>query len=185
MMERWRRLVLWCVMLLLALVFCMKGHGPSRKESPVAFFHDDARPVKVRICGNVANPGIYAFDPDANVETVINMTVPGCRLDRTDRKLRNSILHNGDVLELRPANKQHVDITIKKMQTREMVVLGIPLDPNRMGVDDWDYLPGIGPVLALRIVRDRQINGGFRSLKDLKRVPGIGEAKLRQIYTFF
>ncbi len=185
MMERWRRLVLWTMMLLLALVSFMKGHGPSRKEGPVAFFHDDTRPVTIRICGSIANPGIYTLRPGTDVGTVINMTLPVYGLEFSDNKLRNSILHDGDVLELQPDGIQHIDITIKKMQTREMIVLGIPLNPNRLGVDDWDCLPGIGPALALRIVRDRQNNGDFRSIKDLQRVPGIGENKIRRLAEYF
>ncbi|HET6421302.1 MAG TPA: helix-hairpin-helix domain-containing protein [Geobacteraceae bacterium] len=95
------------------------------------------------------------------------------------------ILHDGDVLELRSADEQHVDITIKKMRAKEMIVLGIPLNPNRLGVDDWDCLPGIGPALASRIVQDRQNNGDFKSVKDLQRVPGIGEKKYRQLAAYF
>jgi competence protein ComEA len=185
MMERRCRIVLWAMMLLLSVVFFMKGHGPSQKEGPVAFFQDNSRPVMIRICGNIANPGVYTLQPDTDVGTVINMTLPGYGIEGVDNKPRNTVLHDGDVLELQPLDKQYIDISVKKMTAREMVVLGIPLDPNRLGADDWDYLPGIGPELAFRIVQDRQNNGDFRSVKDLQRVPGIGEAKIRQLAEYF
>lgn len=35
-------------------------------------------------------------------------------------------------------------------------------------------LPGIGPVLARRIVEDRALHGEFASIDDLDRVRGIG-----------
>jgi competence protein ComEA len=39
-------------------------------------------------------------------------------------------------------------------------------------------LPGVGPVLAERIVAYRDANGPFQAVEDLLEVPGIGEAKL-------
>jgi competence protein ComEA len=40
-----------------------------------------------------------------------------------------------------------------------------------------DGLPGIGPVLAGRIVEYRQRKGGFRSVSELRAVSGIGEKR--------
>jgi competence protein ComEA len=42
-------------------------------------------------------------------------------------------------------------------------------------------LPGVGPVLAERIVSFREDNGPFETVEDLLEVPGIGEAKLSSI----
>lgn len=185
MMERRRRLVMWGIMFLLMVLFFIKGHGPVQKEGPVAFLHENARPVTIRISGNIANPGIYTLSPDANIGTVTKMTLPDCELKGLDKRLLDRILQDGDIVELRPGIKQVVDITVKKMQAGEMVVLGLPLDPNLLMFDDWVSLPGIGPALALRIVQDRQINGDFKSFEDLQRVPGIGEGKIRQLAEYF
>ena len=48
---------------------------------------------------------------------------------------------------------------------------GEPLDPNTATVDQIMLLPGIGEVLAERIVEGRP----YKSVDDLRRVPGIGE----------
>ncbi|TFV67474.1 UNVERIFIED_ORG: ComEA family DNA-binding protein [Bacillus sp. AZ43] len=50
------------------------------------------------------------------------------------------------------------------------------VDLNTAGVADLDALPGIGPVLAQRIVEHRQRQGPFRSVDELDDVPGIGPA---------
>ena len=49
--------------------------------------------------------------------------------------------------------------------------LGEVLDPNTATVDQIMLLPGVGEVLAERIVEGRP----YKSLDDLRRVPGIGE----------
>ncbi len=49
-----------------------------------------------------------------------------------------------------------------------------PLDLNRASVAELDALPGIGPVLAGRIVAQREAHGPFRSADELLAVPGIG-----------
>ncbi len=49
------------------------------------------------------------------------------------------------------------------------------LDLNRTDAASLEALPRLGPALASRIVADREANGPFLSLDDLRRVPGIGE----------
>ncbi|MGI8535641.1 MAG: helix-hairpin-helix domain-containing protein [Mycobacteriales bacterium] len=51
------------------------------------------------------------------------------------------------------------------------------LDLNAATVSDLDSLPGIGPVLAQRIVDWRTENGRFGSIEQLREVTGIGAAK--------
>ena len=48
---------------------------------------------------------------------------------------------------------------------------GEPIDPNTASVDEIMLLPGVGEVLAERIVEGRP----YRTVDDLRRVPGIGE----------
>lgn len=51
-----------------------------------------------------------------------------------------------------------------------------PVSLNSATVDQLDALPGIGPVLAQRIVDWRTQHGGFKSVRDLDQVSGIGDA---------
>lgn len=52
------------------------------------------------------------------------------------------------------------------------------ISPNRADAGQLEELPGVGPVLAERIVAHREANGPFQTVEDLLEVPGIGEAKL-------
>lgn len=56
-----------------------------------------------------------------------------------------------------------------------------PVDLNHATVVDLQRLPGIGPVLAARIVGAREASGPFDSVEELRRVGGIGEAKLERV----
>lgn len=49
---------------------------------------------------------------------------------------------------------------------------------NAADAEELEALPGVGPVLAARIVAYREEHGPFGAVEDLLDVPGIGEAKL-------
>ena len=52
---------------------------------------------------------------------------------------------------------------------------------NSASASQIEQLPGVGPVLAQRIVEYRDAHGSFRQLRDLLNVPGIGDSKYAQI----
>jgi competence protein ComEA len=55
---------------------------------------------------------------------------------------------------------------------------------NTATAKELEQLPGIGEVLANRIVTNREANGPFKTVDDLMRVPGIKEglmSKLRDL----
>lgn len=52
---------------------------------------------------------------------------------------------------------------------------------NSAGVEELQTLPGVGPVLAGRIVAYRDDHGPFRAVEDLLDVPGIGEGRLAEL----
>ena len=60
-------------------------------------------------------------------------------------------------------------------------IAGVQIDINHAQAYELALLPGVGPVLADRIVADRNRNGEFISIDDLRRVFGIGEKKIEEI----
>jgi competence ComEA-like helix-hairpin-helix protein len=74
------------------------------------------------------------------------------------------------------------DSLLSKMsQVPDAKPVDIKIDINHCGAFDIEALPGIGPVLAEKIVTFRDSIGGFKSLDDLKKVKGIGPAKFALI----
>jgi competence protein ComEA len=56
-----------------------------------------------------------------------------------------------------------------------------PVDLNAATQEGLDALPGVGPVLAGRIVAWRAAHGRFNSVDELGEVPGIGPKALERL----
>ncbi len=59
-----------------------------------------------------------------------------------------------------------------------------PIDINRAGLEEFLALPGIGEVLARRILDYRDTYGGFTACEDLLNVKGIGTKRYECIREF-
>lgn len=71
--------------------------------------------------------------------------------------------------------------TCPEPTTPETVAVTFPIDINRADAEQLTALPGIGEVLAGRIVAYREENGNFLSTQELQNVEGIGEKRLNAI----
>lgn len=77
---------------------------------------------------------------------------------------------------LRETDNSIISDTISNQNT---YVLRINI--NTAGAGEFEKLPGIGPVIARRIVEYREEHGPFLRTSDLQKVRGIGPAKFSKI----
>ena len=56
-----------------------------------------------------------------------------------------------------------------------------PLDLNTATLDQLEELPGVGPVLAQRILDYRLKQGRFASVDELRQVSGIGDQRFAEL----
>jgi competence protein ComEA len=56
-----------------------------------------------------------------------------------------------------------------------------PLDLNTATLDQLEELPGVGPVLAQRILDYRLKQGRFTSVDELRQVSGIGDQRFAEL----
>lgn len=185
MTSRGSRFALCGVALLFFASLFLPGRLPVQPTGIAPFFHRVDGRITIRLAGDFPHPGIQRLPVSTSPGSVIMMTLgphpPAVRF----LGLRRSRLFTGDVLTLSLGRGEPADLSISTMGVKEQMLLGIPLDPDRMGVEDWAALPGIGPVLAQRIVTDRQSNGAFGSLPGVLRVSGVGPGTLRRVERFF
>ena len=85
-----------------------------------------------------------------------------------------------DGSEPRPAARARTP----KRQPLPLSEPGPPLDLNRASLADLMRLPGVGPVLARRILETRETVGQFGAVDDLGAVRGLGRAKLERLRPF-
>jgi competence protein ComEA len=60
---------------------------------------------------------------------------------------------------------------------KAIAVLVLVLHLNTATAEQLERLPGVGPVLAKRIVDFREKKGGYRRIEELLAVPGVSEKK--------
>jgi competence protein ComEA len=131
-----------------------------------------ATTVVIDVAGMVATPGVVTLPAGSRV--IDALRAAGGALPGVDLSSLNlaRVLADGEqvAVGVPPApNPQGVDGDPG------------PLDLNAASADDLDGLPGIGPVLADRIVAWRDEHGRFSSVDELLEVPGIGPSILADI----
>lgn len=128
-----------------------------------------AAEVVVDVAGKVAHPGVVTLPLGSRVGDALRAAggaLPG--VDLSSLNLARKLVDGEQVL---------VGLT-----PLPGAVTGAPgggglVNLNSATAEQLESLPGVGPVLAQRIVDWRQTHGGFRSVEQLREVSGIGAAK--------
>ncbi len=150
------------------------GPGPdARPPDPVpqvpasASAGDGA--ITVHVSGAVTDPGVVTVPAGARVADVV--AAAGGATRRADLSSLN----------LAAPVRDGAIVVVPSMDDPASPA-GSPgaagIDVNTADAPTLEGLPGVGPVLAARIVSYREANGRFDTIEDLLDVPGIGEAKL-------
>jgi competence ComEA-like helix-hairpin-helix protein len=97
----------------------------------------------------------------------------------TDKSIYNYSYSSKDISQANAQPSQDRLTALSKVP--EAVSVGEKLDLNHAGLFDFEALPGIGPVIAQRIIDYRDSLGNFHAIDDLKKVSGIGPVKFALI----
>jgi len=131
--------------------------------------------IVVYVTGAVARPGLYTVGDAARVAEVVERAepLPEADLARVQMAAR---LQDGQTVVV-PARARpdlgHARGGTAAPPTEPSVPTEQLVDINRASVEELQRLPGVGPILAQRIVSYRETNGPFRSPEQLAEVPGI------------
>jgi competence protein ComEA len=130
---------------------------------------DTPEVIVVAVMGRVQRPGLVEIPAGSRVADAI--AAAGGVLPETDLSTLN---------------------LARKLVDGEMITVGVPepsggaaaggrVNLNTATAAELEALPGVGPVLAQRIIDHREKHGGFRSVEELREVPGIGDATFAEL----
>lgn len=99
--------------------------------------------------------------------------------------LAHHTLIDGQSLELNKDSDGIATIRCRFMSAGRRMTLGVALHPDRMTVEDWQSLPGIGAATAKAITENRTQHGSFHTIEALGRVRGIASKSLDRWRVYF
>lgn len=152
--------VLLAALVMSVVIFVQARPKVESLEASVPSTSNVVTQVVVDVAGKVVKPGVYYLDQGSRAIDALNAAggaLPGVSTENI--------------------NLAHV------LTDGEQILVGSPpaasatlIDINTADVNQLDQLPGVGPVLAQRIVSWRQTHGRFRTVEEIKQVPGVGAA---------
>lgn len=95
----------------------------------------------------------------------------------SDQEATEQITQESDKQTTQPKNTKVIIINDEPIKNIEDVKININTGTKNFIMS----LPGIGEELANRIIQYRKENGKFKTIEDIKKVPGIGDAKYESI----
>jgi competence protein ComEA len=156
--------------------------GAARTDRPAATAESSAAAeLVVAVGGKVRKPGLVRLPPGSRV---------------------------ADALQAAGGANPGVDVALlnlaRKVVDGELILVGVTPPPgmaaatgaaapanggapagrvnlNTATLAELDTLPGVGPVLAQRILDAREAQGGFTAISDLRKVDGIGDSRYEQL----
>jgi competence protein ComEA len=155
--------------------FSHQSPQPLLQESPQAKLiqWDSRASIIVDVSGKVAHPGIVHLPRDARVKDAIQKAggmLPGANVSTLNLA---ATLNDGEQVPVDSASGKSTFTAGKAPDAK--------LNINQASEAELESLPGIGPVMAKRILDYRNAHGAFQSPDDLDAVKGIGAKKIEKL----
>ncbi len=134
--------------------------------------------VVVHVAGKVRRPGLVRAPTGSRVADVLILAggpLPG--VDLTTLNLARQVTDGEQIIVGQPAPPGSSSTAPGTTSNPSTAPSGSPVNLNTATLDQLDALPGVGPVLAQRILDYRTQNGPFTTIDQLQEVPGVGPKK--------
>lgn len=156
--------------------------APLTPTSSPAVTATRAARVAVHVVGQVRHPGVVDLPAGARVQQALAAAGGALRTaDLARVNLARFVVDGEQVVVPRPGDPAAPVAGPLAPVPGGTATAATPVDLNAAGAADLDALPGVGPVLAQRILDWRSQHGRFTSVDELGEVSGIGEAVLGRL----
>ena len=153
-------------------LFSAKGVlGPVERENDIF----------ILITGAVKKPGVYVFHREPSLKELMT------RAGYFKAKLMNTKLWDiypsftqGTSVQISSDNG-YLHVSTGPMPTAYKITLKIPISINTACQKEIATIPGIGLMLAKKIVNYRSLYGPFKAVEDIKNVSGMGKLRYLKI----
>lgn len=158
------------------------GASGSVDPAPSPSASNSAASVVVDVVGQVATPGIVRLPTGSRVTDAVAAAggpLPGADIARVNLA---RVVVDGEQIRI-PAPGEELPVATGSgtgSTTASSGPAGL-VNLNTADLASLDTLPGVGPVLAGRILEWRSAHGRFTSVDELGEVSGIGERLLEQL----
>ncbi len=175
---------------LLGAAIILLVSSPRRGEAIQLMPPPTLSPFVVHVSGGIVHPGVYQLPRGSRVQDAIQAA--GGLLSNADVQPLNlaAPLKDGEKIWVpvlsfsnpEPSSQPRhtanpTQGSLQTVQTNSPARINI----NTASQAELESLPGIGPVLAQKIITYRQAHGPFGKIEDIVDVPGIGEAIFARI----
>lgn len=174
---------------------------PGITNTVVAPIPTQAGTLAVFVSGAVAKPGVYTLAVGSRVADAV--AAAGGPTSQADLEATNLAARISDeehisipvvgagpaptaVITMATSSHIPAKATISQSPQKTGTATTQPVGATKININtateaDFETLPSIGPVLAQRIIADRDAHGPFATVDDLMRVPGIKDALLGKV----
>jgi competence protein ComEA len=146
-------------------------------------------PIIVHITGAVIRPGLYSLPPGSRLQDAVQAA--GGATQDADLEAVNlaGFIEDGSRIVIPKTTPILPTESTPVITESSRAELGTPIIPdsnhriniNTANQTELESLPGIGPVLAMKIIAYREANGPFSTIEEIIDVSGIGQATFELI----
>jgi competence ComEA-like helix-hairpin-helix protein len=156
------------LLVLLAVLGCVPGLFSTKIA--------DGQPCRIgmEITGEVLHPGFVCMEVRSTSEEIVaQVGMPtSCRLERP---------RPGRLFKIHRDSEENCQIEDTPIPGSHVLLAGMLIDLNAARAVDLEAIPGVGAVLAQRIIAARDERGVFSHIEDLLSVKGIGTKRLTML----